>query len=223
MDKQQRFLILKIWLYNLIISFLIFVKKNSSDKPFTLHGQLFGNSLYLLEDGAIGASGPDCQGVTPQFTPSCTIVQQRNHRPIFFFFFSSKFTPFPLFEISLRESHNAFPRFQNEPSQTLFLAGTHTKRGGVVRVFLPPCIYSSRNLYPVMFETGIYGVEYSCTMSCTRHCAFGSSSHDRRNNWIDLLSLSSVGSNLLMKSVRSIFNLIWYEIIGSSMMREKLY
>lgn len=40
MDKQQRFLILKIWLYNLIISFLIFVKKNSSDKPFTLHGQL---------------------------------------------------------------------------------------------------------------------------------------------------------------------------------------
>lgn len=87
MDKQQRFLILKIWLYNLIISFLIFVKKNSSDKPFTLHGQLFGNSLYLLEDGAIGASGPDCQGVTPQFTPSCTIVQQRNHRPNFFFFF----------------------------------------------------------------------------------------------------------------------------------------
>lgn len=192
MDKQQRFLILKIWLYNLIISFLIFVKKNSSDKPFTLHGQLFGNSLYLLEDGAIGASGPDCQGVTPQFTPSCTIVQQRNHRPIFFFFFSSKFTPFPLFEISLRESHNAFPRFQNEPSQTLFLAGTHTKRGGVVRVFLPPCAtvaiyipWCSRQVYTA------WNTAVRCRARDTVHS-------DRRVTIVEIIgSISSLSRALL--------------------------
>lgn len=129
---------------------------------------------------------------SPRSLPRAAPSFNRETTAQFFFFLRNSLHP-PLSLRNFSSMAFAFPRFQNEPchfiQQTLFLVGTHTKRGGCCAC-LPSTLCHGRNLYPVMFETGIYGVEYSCTISCTRHCAFGSSSHDRRNNWIDLLSLS---------------------------------
>lgn len=159
---------------------------------------------------------------SPRSLPRAAPSFNRETTAQFFFFFFFEIHSIP----SLRNFSKRIPqRISKVPERTITdaVSRRHAYQTRWCCACLPSTLCHGRNLYPVMFETGIYGVEYSCTISCTRHCAFGSSSHDRRNNWIDLLSLSSVGSNLLMKSVRSIFNLIWYEIIGSSMMREKLY
>lgn len=140
---------------------------------------------------------------SPRSLPRAAPSFNRETTAQFFFFLRNSLHP-PLSLRNFSSMAFAFPRFQNEPchfiQQTLFLVGTHTKRGGCCAC-LPSTLCHGRNLYPVMFETGIYGVEYSCTISCTRHCAFGSSSHDRRNNWIDLLSLSLSRTLLLLDRI----------------------